>query len=389
MPYEDWPSGLRNRSGLSSRVRTVAQPNIVRDRERLEAASHEPFRGVTTSAGPVAGLFDRTRGTADLSAVDGAARTYLDALSDGQRQVTRFPLDDPSRRQWANPSVNLLRHGLLLEDLDATARDRALDVVRESLSESGFQAVLNCMRLNRTIGEIRDEVADLNELMYWFSLYGEPAPSSPWGWQLDGHHVNVNCTVVDGRLVTTPTFLGAEPVAAFDGTFVGTWALQAEQDTGSALYKSLTDVQRAAATLHTDMPPDLFTGAGRDNYELDYQGAPFSTFTPRQLALALDLIAVYVGRERKESAEARMVEVVDHLSETHFAWVGHPNPDGVFYYRVHSPVILIEFEHSRGIMFDNDHHARNHIHTIVRTPNGNDYGQDYLRQHHERFHAGT
>ncbi|MEV6483659.1 DUF3500 domain-containing protein [Streptomyces sp. NPDC051576] len=388
MPHEDWPSGLRDRSGLSSRVRTVAQPNIVRDRERLEAASREPFRGVTTSAGPVTGLYDRTRGTADLSAVDGAARTYLEALSGGQREATRFPLDDPSRRQWANPAVNLLRHGLLLEDLDTTARDRALGLVRESLSESGFQTVLNCMRLNRTIGEIRDEIADLNELMYWFSLYGDPAPGSPWAWQLDGHHVNVNCTVVDGRLVTTPTFLGAEPVAAFGGKFAGIWALQAEQDIGSALYASLTDAQRAAATLHTEMPPDLFTGAGRDNYELDYQGVPFSAFTPSQLALAVDLIGVYVGRERKESAEVRMAEVVDHLGETHFAWVGHPNPDGVFYYRVHSPVILIEFEHSHGIMFDNDHHARNHIHTIVRTPNGNDYGQDCLRQHHERFHAG-
>ncbi|MER5753443.1 DUF3500 domain-containing protein [Streptomyces sp. NPDC002088] len=387
MTYEDWPSGLRKRNGLSSRVRTVTQPGVVQDREQLEAASLEPFRGVTTSAGRVAGLFDQPR-RVDLSAVDNAARAYLSSLTSEQQQVTRFPLDDPSRRQWANPAVNLLRHGLLLEELDATVRDRALDVVRESLSESGFQAVLNCMRLNRTIGEIRNEVDELNELLYWFSLYGEPAPESPWGWQLDGHHVNVNCTVVDGRLVTTPTFLGAEPVAAFDGKFAGTWALQAEQDTGSALYASLTQAQRAAATLHTEMPHDLFTGAGRDNYELNYEGAAFSTFTAQQLALATDLIGVYVGRERKDSAEVRMAEVVDRFDETWFAWVGKPNPDGVFYYRVHSPVILIEFEHSHGIMFDNDYHARNHIHTIVRTPNGNDYGQDYLRRHHERFHAG-
>ena len=59
--------------------------------------------------------------------------------------------------------------------------------------------------------------------------------------------------------------------------------------------------------------------------------------------------------------------------------------DSVFYYRIHSPVILIEFDHQRGVALDNDQPSRNHIHTVVRTPNGNDYGKDLLRQHHAQF----
>ena len=59
-----------------------------------------------------------------------------------------------------------------------------------------------------------------------------------------------------------------------------------------------------------------------------------------------------------------------------------------FYYRVHSPVLLIEFDHQRGIVFDNDAASRQHIHTVVRTPNGNDYGRDLLRQHHEQVDHG-
>jgi hypothetical protein len=65
--------------------------------------------------------------------------------------------------------------------------------------------------------------------------------------------------------------------------------------------------------------------------------------------------------------------------------MGGTDEDGVFYYRIHSPVILIEFDHQRGIAFDNDTPSRHHIHTVVRTPNGNDYGRDLLRQHHARF----
>ena len=387
MTAPDWPAGLRDRAGLSSRLRLTTKPNIIEDRVLLEAASREPFSGVVTPAGLVPGLFPASR-RPHPSSLLAAAEAYRSALSGEELERGRFPLDDPSWRQWANPAVNLLRHGLLLEQFDPAARYRALGVVRASLSERGYKSVLDCMHLNRTIGEIRDEVDDLNEWLYWFSLYGDPAPSRPWGWQLDGHHVNVNCAVVDGRLVITPTFLGAEPVAAFAGKYAGTWVLQEEQDRGSALYESLSAAQRAAATVSDELPADLLTGAGRDNYELNYEGIQFSTFDRAQLALAIELISVYVRRERRDSADLHLAQVLDHLPDTYFAWIGAPNPDGVFYYRVHSPVIIIEFEHARGIMFDNDYHARNHIHTVVRTPNGNDYGQDYLRQHHERSHSG-
>ena len=77
-------------------------------------------------------------------------------------------------------------------------------------------------------------------------------------------------------------------------------------------------------------------------------------------------------------AQLKMDEVRNHLADTHFAWIGGADPDGVFYYRIQSPVILIEFDHQRSGGQAN----RNHIHTVVRTPNGNDYGKDLLRQHY-------
>ena len=80
-----------------------------------------------------------------------------------------------------------------------------------------------------------------------------------------------------------------------------------------------------------------------------------------------------------------MEEVRRHLAGTHFAWMGGTDDTSAFYYRVHSPVLLVEFDHQRGIVFDNDEPSRHHIHTVVRTPNGNDYGRDLLRQHHEQF----
>jgi len=73
-----------------------------------------------------------------------------------------------------------------------------------------------------------------------------------------------------------------------------------------------------------------------------------------------------------------------HLDATHFAWIGPVDDHSPFYYRILSPVILVEFDHQSGIVYDNDKPSRDHIHTVVRTPNGNDYGRDLLRQHYAR-----
>ena len=67
------------------------------------------------------------------------------------------------------------------------------------------------------------------------------------------------------------------------------------------------------------------------------------------------------------------------LDETYFAWIGD-TAKAPFYYKLHSPVILIEFDHHPGIFLDNDEAEPFHVHTIVRTPNGGDYGFGLLQR---------
>jgi hypothetical protein len=52
-------------------------------------------------------------------------------------------------------------------------------------------------------------------------------------------------------------------------------------------------------------------------------------------------------------------------------------------------VILIEFDHQQPVglrhLIENPAlPTREHIHTVVRTPNGNDYGKDLLRLHYQQ-----
>ena len=91
---------------------------------------------------------------------------------------------------------------------------------------------------------------------------------------------------------------------------------------------------------------------------------------------------------REGHSKVRMEEIDEHFENTYFAWIGKTDEGAVFYYRIHSPVVLIEFDHQGavGVPGSGRGATRNHIHTVVRTPNGNDYGKDLLHQHLEKHH---
>ncbi|KAB2390270.1 DUF3500 domain-containing protein [Actinomadura montaniterrae] len=373
---------MRHRTGAYTREPDEWTPELLEKVAWRREAAAEPFRGVATSGGIQRGLFPLRETGLDVRPQRKAAEDYLALLTPKELAEGRFPMDDVTWRHWANGARYFLRHGLCMEDLDEPKRRAIMTILRRSLSPYGYQQVVDLMHLNLTVGELRGEEHLLNEWMYWFSVYGEPEDGGPWGWQIDGHHVNVNCAFVGDQMVLTPTFLGAEPVVAKGGKYAGTSAFRREEAIGRALFTRLTDAQRGRAVIAEELPRGLYAGAFRDNWEMDYAGLPFGELTVEQRETAVDLLDLYVGRAGEGHAELRMAEVLGQ--ETFFAWAG--DPADVFYYRLHSPVLLVEFEHQWGVMFDNDEPMRHHIHTIVRTPNGNDYGADLLRQHNERFH---
>lgn len=382
------PFQPRTRQGPPARALPSPLPEfLVNYIQHGDAAVAEPFRGITDGGSAVQGLFSlRETGVSTAPILD-AARRFLDALGDG-RTGALFPIDSDAWRRWSNIHPFAMRHGAMLEGLTEDQRQRALAVVESGLTDAGFRTARDIMRLNESIGEITGRFDEYGEWVYWLSIFGEPSPSEPWGWQIDGHHLIINCLVVGDQVVMTPMFMGSEPVSIDFGKYAGTRVFEAEERAGPAFMRTLTEEQRAMAVLSQDLPPEVFTTAFRDNFELRYEGIRFDQLSSAQQASLLDLIGVYINRMRPGHAGVKMAEVREHLGSTYFAWMGGFDDDSVFYYRVHNPVLLIEFDHQRGIALDNDFPSRQHIHTVVRTPNGNDYGKDLLCQHHERHHAG-
>ena len=355
--------------------------------EQQLAALAQPFVGVHSTAGVTPGLFPIRASGVSTAPIVQAADAFLATLTAAQTVRTVFATDADEWRRWSNVDNGIYtRQGMSLREMSPAQRDAAMALLRTSLSAKGLALSQNIMKTDQTLSEINDDTLSYDEQLYFFTVMGRPSATEPWGWQIDGHHLVINYFVLADQVVMTPVFMGGEPVVATTGKYAGNAVMQTEQDQGLAFMRALDQSQQEAATMRRDKPAnDIQAQADGDNVVLDYRGVKAATLAAPVKARLLELAGLFVGNLRDEHAAVRMREVAAHLDETWFAWAGGTSDDAVFYYRIHSPVILIEFDHQLPVgatkLFPRGRPTRAHIHTVVRTPNGNDYGKDLLRQH--------
>jgi hypothetical protein len=280
------------------------------------------------------------------------------------------------------------RQGVCFAEMTETQREAAFGLLRASLSAKGLELTRNIMRLNETLAELAEDRAFLGEWLYYIQIFGKPSANEPWGWKLEGHHAIVNYFVLGDQVVMTPLFIGSEPVKATSGKYRGLEILQQEQNDGLGMLRALSEVQRKQAILNfSKTGNNNLTEAFKDNVVIEYAGLRTNALAGSARQHFRDLIHLYVSNMDEGHTRVKMDEVDRHLDNTWFTWIGGTQPDSVFYYRVQSPVILIEFDHQRPANLrkfaaDPMKPSQQHIHCVVRTPNGNDYGKDLLRQHY-------
>jgi Protein of unknown function (DUF3500) len=358
----------------------------------VEGEAATPFVGITTDGRPQPGLYHLGDTGLDPAPIVAAALDLDSALDPHHRCALHHPVDAAEWRKWTNAYPGWEPHGVFLADLDQNQREAALALVRASLSAKGFDDVQGAMRLNGELGQLLGQYLDtLSEWTYWIALFGSPSVDAPFGWQLYGHHVCVSCFVLEHQMVLSPTFLGAE--------LESQQLFEEHRVVALELMAALSPAQRDRAVLYPsmradDLPPDLagpadgrhLGGAGQDNRVVPYAGLRADGLTPGQQELLWRVLETFWSRLRPGPAEARLEEARRHLADTYLAWIGTTEAERPFYYRIHSPVVLAEYDNHPGIFLDFDEPEPFHVHTVIRTPNGNDYGRDLLRQHYERHH---
>jgi hypothetical protein len=356
------------------------------------------FRGITEDGDLREGLYPlepaRPGEEAPVAAMVAAASDLLSVLDDAQRARVSFGVDVVEWQTWANPEFLQFDTGLRLDLQSEPARAKALALMQASLSPEGYELAHAMMQINGFLGEVVDLETILNEFSYNVALYGTPDLRAPWGWQLFGHHCALNCLVVEGRMVLSPVFLGAEPDEIDAGPHAGMRDLFADRvQLGLDLMTAVTEEQRAAATLYEHMvdpamPPGRvhpgderhLAGAFQDNRVIPFEGVRVVDLPDAAQHAARRIAEAFVALLPEGPRAARLREIEAAWSETWFSWIGGSQPGDVFYYRLQSPVLIAELDHHCGVFLDYDTPQPFHIHTVLRTPHGNDYGRAWVRQ---------
>jgi hypothetical protein len=366
--------------GVSERMAKLEKENLA-----------APYKGVAASIGIEKGLFSIRSTGVSTKPIKKAVDNFLQSLSKDQLAKTQYEVQDQEWQKWSNVDNGLYkRQGVSIKELSPEQRELAFAIMRVSLSAKGLKMSKDIMKTDHTLRELNDNNPIYDEELYFFTVMGKPSMTDPWGWQIDGHHLVVNYFILGDQIVMTPVFMGAEPVLTTTGKYNGNIVFQDEQNIGLTFMQSFSLDQQTQATISADKTrSDIQAEAFKDNKTIDFQGLCATSMSEDQKKEMLNLAHLYISNMTDEHAAVKMEEIIKHIDNTYFAWIGKTGKDAVFYYRIHSPVILIEFDHQGpiGIKGEGKVATRNHIHTVVRTPNGNDYGKDLLRQHLLEHHS--
>jgi Protein of unknown function (DUF3500) len=348
----------------------------------------EPYKGITSDGTIRTDLFHQQDEGVPTARISDLTKNLLSMISKEQRDRLCYHIDSPEWRTWSNPEFLLSDKGLRLDEVTEPIRIAILAILEATISPEGYQKAISAMRINGFLGQLADCPRICNEFSYNFVLFGQPSASSPFGFSFYGHHLCLNILLYGSQIVLSPWFTGAEPNEIDDGPYAGTKILRVEEKLGLELMQSLQPATQAKAQTYKlmkdpAMPKGRWNhddqrhlcGAYRDNRIVPYEGVLVSSLTGPQQSLISEILAEYFLYLPQQARSLRLRQAQQYFSETYFSWIGeYESADSVFYYRIQSPVVIVEFDHHSGVFLSNEEPKRFHTHTLLRTPNAGDYG---------------
>jgi hypothetical protein len=353
-----------------------------------------------------------------------AAENFLAALATDQRTQAQLDFADESERtRWYYTPTP--RRGLPFSQMDRRQQRLAQALIMTGLSRPGWVTAGTIMGLETTLDGLEGWTTKewwRDVQLYYVSIFGRPDGKAPWGWRFEGHHISLNYTLADGRIVApTPSFFGSNPA---ESPLIGGHSLRplaSIEDPARELMHNLSEEQQAKALLTTVAPPDLamlnrpyvvegalpwatpsiedpqavveqfpsmerfckergVTQADLEaiRYSATPRGVPAAELNHAQQEILLTLIGNYIRRMPDELAELELSKLQQRgLDQIHFAWAGGLERREPHYYRLQGPRFLVEY--------DNTQNGANHIHSVWRDPQ-DDFGADLLAQHYATSH---
>lgn len=307
------------------------------------------------------------------------AIAFVNSLSSEQKQKALFDFEQMNRYEWHFfPASMVPRVGIAIKDLNTSQKDQFYKLLKSFLSSRGYNRTRDIMSFEYILRELEPTNPNRIPENYYAAFYGSPERDSIWGWKYSGHHVDLNFTIVNGKLAFAPFFFGVNPGEVKQGPKKGIRLIKEEEDLGFELIGSFNQEQKQKAIFQLKAFTEIVTSNAQKVAPLGDVGIEAGEMSQGQKTLLNKLIQVYLSSMPPEIARLRMQRVISEDMETiKFGWAGSTIIKEPHYYRIQGKTFLIEF--------DNTQNNANHIHTVWRDFNG-DFGADLLREHYLHSH---
>jgi hypothetical protein len=322
-----------------------------------------------------------------------AADRFLKTLQPDELQKISFQFEDSLRTRWTNLPVGIAeRKGIRYGELSDTSKIQFHRLLTTLFSSQGYLKTTSIMQLDDILNILYKEVYerklisdDIYEeikalqwdfVNYFIALWGKPDKTEPWGFKFEGHHISINLSVTGEQYSLTPLFLGTDPAEVTITKYAGLRVLSKEEDYGLLLINTLSDEQKAAATLSQEVPGDIITNPNSNQRIDKYQGIKASELSNEQKEILERIIKEFINNLEHKKAHEYMDKIYrSGIDEIYFAWIGSYEIRKPNYYIINGPDFIIEYDNA-GFQKDG-----NHIHSIWREK-GNDFGEDILKTHY-------
>lgn len=292
-----------------------------------------------------------------------AAERFLEVLDHSQRLQATFKYDDPERINWH--FIPRDRKGVGLWDLNGAKKDAANALVKSGLTAAGYHKVLEVRSLEEVLylfegGEEAERRKKRHPHRYYVSIFGTPGAKSLWGWRFEGHHLSLNFSVKNGKIVSsTPEFFGANPGLIDAGPGRALRVLGKREDIARKILKACPEDNQQTLWLSKEAPKDI-RGGGVAQPVIDKpQGMKFADMNLEQQTLLRELLAEYLTAMPAVVVKERMGQIKEAgLDNIHFGWWGGSELNEPHHYVVQGSTFVIEY--------NNTQNSANHVHAIWR-----------------------
>jgi hypothetical protein len=301
---------------------------------------------------------------ADMTA---AAQAFISAMSGEVAAKLTFQFGDDERLDWH--FIPRDRKGVAFREMNTAQRRLAHALLRAGLSKTGHEKARNVMAVDVLFRELEGPTSrwGRDPFRYCITFFGRPSMIGQWGWRIEGHHLSLNFTLKNGKVVSiTPAFWGVNPAHVREGGLKGLRALSQEEDKARTLLAAL-DTEQRKLCLTSEKAAREVRSVNKPHPQPDAPtGLPGARMTGKQRDLLLQVVDVYLLNYRSDLAQAARERVAQAgLDQVYFEWRGATSGERPHSYRLQGPTFKIEYINKLDPL--------PHVHSYFRSTK-NDFG---------------